>query len=35
VGWRGDHVGKALDWWVGRLREPRLRQRLVEGVPVV
>ncbi len=31
VGWRGEHVGKALDWWVERLREPRLRKRLVDG----
>lgn len=34
VAWRGDHTGKALDWWVERLREPRLRKRLVDGVVV-
>ncbi len=31
VGWRaGD--GRALAWWLERLDEPRLRQRLVDGV---
>lgn len=34
VAWRGEHAGKALDWWVQRLREPRLMKRLVEGLPV-
>lgn len=32
VAWRGEHTGKALDWWVERLREPRLKQRLVDGL---
>ena len=34
VAWRGEHTGKALDWWVERLREPRLMKRLVNGVAV-
>lgn len=34
VAWRGEHAGKALDWWVERLREPRLMKRLVQGLPV-
>lgn len=34
VAWRGAHTGKALDWWVDRLREPRLKKRLVNGVDV-
>lgn len=32
VAWRGEHTGKALAWWVERLREPRLQQRLVDGL---
>lgn len=34
VAWRGEHTGKALDWWVERLREPRLKKRLVHGLEV-
>lgn len=34
VAWRGEHTGKALDWWVERLREPRLKNRLVHGLEV-
>jgi DNA-binding transcriptional LysR family regulator len=34
VAWRGDHAGKALEWWAERLREPRLMKRLVDGVAV-
>jgi len=34
VAWRGEHSGKALDWWVERLREPRLKKRLVDGLGV-
>ncbi|WP_371367570.1 LysR family transcriptional regulator [Pseudomonas sp. QL9] len=32
VGWRGDQEGPALHWWLERLREPRLAQRLVQGL---
>jgi len=34
VAWRGDHDGRALQWWLERLRQPRLAQRLVQGVEV-
>ncbi|WP_322032932.1 LysR family transcriptional regulator [Paraburkholderia sp. J76] len=34
VAWRGEHVGRALQWWIDKLREPRLAKRLVEGVAV-
>jgi DNA-binding transcriptional LysR family regulator len=34
VAWRGEHAGKGLDWWVERLREPRLMKRLVNGLEV-
>lgn len=32
VAWRGDHQGRALDWWLEQLRQPRLAKRLVQGV---
>lgn len=32
VGWRGDHEGRALDWWVAQLRERRLANRLIHGI---
>lgn len=35
VGWRGDHQGRALAWWVEQLRQPRLAKRLTQGVPVM
>lgn len=34
VAWRGEHTGKALDWWVEKLREPRLMKRVVNGIAV-
>ncbi|SDC40833.1 LysR family transcriptional regulator [Paraburkholderia lycopersici] len=34
VAWRGEPVGRALQWWIDTLREPRLAKRLVEGVAV-
>lgn len=34
VAWRGEHAGRALQWWIDRLREPRLARRLVEGIEV-
>ncbi|HEY9131302.1 MAG TPA: LysR family transcriptional regulator [Dyella sp.] len=34
VGWRGDHQGRALTWWVEQLRQPRLAKRLTQGVAV-
>lgn len=32
VAWRGDHEGRALQWWLEQLRQPRLAKRLVHGV---
>jgi hypothetical protein len=32
VAWRGDHDGRALQWWLDQLRQPRLAKRLVRGV---
>jgi DNA-binding transcriptional LysR family regulator len=32
VAWRGDHEGRALQWWLEQLRQPRLAKRLVQGV---
>jgi hypothetical protein len=31
VAWRGDHQGRALDWWLAQLKKPRLANRLVRG----
>jgi len=35
VGWRGGSEGRALDWWLDKLRQPRLGKRLVQGIDVV
>ncbi|WP_322102017.1 LysR family transcriptional regulator [Paraburkholderia sp. J41] len=32
VAWRGEQAGRALQWWIERLREPRLAQALVDGI---
>ncbi|KAK42791.1 LysR family transcriptional regulator [Caballeronia sp. LZ029] len=32
VAWRGDHEGRALQWWNEQLRQPRLAERLVVGI---
>jgi DNA-binding transcriptional LysR family regulator len=32
VGWRGDHEGRGLNWWLERLKQPALAERLVQGV---
>jgi DNA-binding transcriptional LysR family regulator len=32
VAWRGDHEGRALQWWLEQLRQPRLSKRLVQGI---
>jgi DNA-binding transcriptional LysR family regulator len=32
VAWRGDHEGRALQWWIDQLRQPRLAKRLVQGI---
>ncbi|GLQ87291.1 LysR family transcriptional regulator [Dyella flagellata] len=35
VAWRSDHTGRAMEWWLSQLRQPRLAQRLVQGIDVV
>ncbi len=32
VGWRTGHQGRALDWWVRQLEQPRLARLLVQGL---
>ncbi|MBV8502747.1 MAG: LysR family transcriptional regulator [Paucibacter sp.] len=34
VAWRGDDEGRALQWWLERLKQPRLARRLVQGLTV-
>jgi len=34
VAWRGDHEGRALEWWLTQLRNKRLAARLVKGLDV-
>jgi DNA-binding transcriptional LysR family regulator len=34
VAWRGDHQGRALDWWLAQLKHERLAARLVKGIAV-
>ena len=34
VAWRGDHQGRALEWWLAQLRLERLAAQLVQGVAV-
>lgn len=35
VAWRGDREGRALQWWLDQLRQPRLARRLLRGVDLV
>ena len=32
VAWRGEQEGRALEWWLGQFRQPRLAKRLVQGL---
>lgn len=32
VGWRAEHQGRALEWWVRQLEQPRLARLLVQGL---
>jgi DNA-binding transcriptional LysR family regulator len=32
AGWRGDHDGRALGWWLEKLKQSYLSSRLVEGI---
>jgi len=34
VAWRGEHEGRALAWWLDKLKQARLAQQLVQGVDV-
>lgn len=34
VGWRGDHQGRALEWWLTQVKSKRLAVRLVQGIDV-
>ena len=35
VAWRGDHQGRALDWWLAQLQNKRLASRLVKGIDII
>ncbi|MCA7922017.1 LysR family transcriptional regulator [Burkholderia cenocepacia] len=35
VAWHGDRDGRALQWWLEQLREPRLARRLLDGIDVI
>lgn len=32
LAWRGDHEGRALQWWLDRLRQPAMANALLRGV---
>jgi len=32
VGWRGDHEGRAMDWWLDKFKQKRLADFLVRGI---
>ena len=32
VGWRGDHEGRAMDWWLDKLKHKRLADAMVRGL---
>jgi DNA-binding transcriptional LysR family regulator len=32
LGWRAAADGRAMQWWVGQLQQPRLAKRLVDGI---
>lgn len=34
IGWRGDHEGRALDWWVEQVKHPKLASWLVRGLSI-
>jgi DNA-binding transcriptional LysR family regulator len=34
VAWRGDHQGRALEWWLAQLQNKRLASRLVKGIEI-
>ncbi|WP_457096106.1 LysR family transcriptional regulator [Lysobacter sp. P5_B9] len=34
VAWRGDHQGRALEWWLAQLQNKRLASRLLKGIEI-
>lgn len=34
LAWRGGHEGRALQWWLDELRQPRMAQALMRGIDV-
>ncbi|MNQ86616.1 HTH-type transcriptional activator AllS [compost metagenome] len=34
LAWLGDHEGRALQWWLEQLRQPRMANALMRGVDV-
>ncbi|MFU2329491.1 LysR family transcriptional regulator [Pseudomonas sp. NFX98] len=32
AGWRGDHDGRALNWWLEKLKQSHLARQLVQGI---
>jgi len=34
VAWRGEHQGRALEWWLAQLQNKRLASRLIKGIEV-
>jgi DNA-binding transcriptional LysR family regulator len=34
AGWRGDHDGRALGWWLEKLKQSYLSTQLVQGIDV-
>lgn len=35
VAWRGEHQGRALEWWLAQLQNKRLASRLVKGIDII
>lgn len=32
IAWRGDHQGRALEWWLQQLSQPKLAKRITDGL---
>jgi len=32
VAWHSEHAGRALEWWIAKLRQPRLSKKLMHGL---
>lgn len=35
VAWRGDHQGRALEWWLVQLQNKRRASRPVRGIDII